>query len=223
MVEEAKKEEVKVEVKKEEKVVTLSESTYAALLDRVAELEDTSSAHPKKEVYDVDELAEEGRRGEAKLGKVEKIEEVDWEALSNKELVDRIVGSVNEAGLGLVTKIETLKVLREINKGEAKHKDFWEYEKDIRKIASENPTLSIEDAYQLAKAKKGDGKEEKKGEEVKEVGAKTTRTEKLLNLPPRGEKPGVVSSSTKSGQTKTLREAADRAWDEAVGKEKEAI
>jgi len=220
MVEEAKKEEEKVEAKKEEKVVTLSESQYAALLDRVAELEDVSLSKGKKEIYDVDELAEEGKRPEVKP----KEEEVDWDALSNKELVERIVGSVNEAGVGLVTKIETLKVLREIDKGEAKHKDFWDYEKDIRKIASENPTLSIEDAYQLAKAKKGGGKEEKKeGEKGEEVGAKTTRTEKLLNLPPRGEKPGVVSSSTREGKVKTLREAADRAWDEAVGKGKESI
>jgi len=218
-----KKEEVKVEAKGEEKVVTLSEAQYAALLDRVAELEDTSTGKEKKEIYDIDELAEEGKRREVRPA--EEGKEVDWESLSNKELVDRVVGAVNVAGMELVTKVETLKVLREIDKGEAKHEDFWKYEKDIRRIATNNPTLSIEEAYQLAKVgKEGDKKVEKKeGEKEEEVGAKTTRTEKLLNLPPRGEKPGVVSSSTKGSQIKTLREAADRAWDEAVGKGKESI
>jgi len=223
MVEEAKKEEEKKgEEKKEGKVITMSEEQYAALLDRVAELEDVSSSKGK-EIYDIDELAEEGKRKEVLLAK--EGEEVDWENLTNKELVGRIVGAVNVAGMELSTKVETLKVLREIDKAEGKHDDFWKHEKEIRRIASNNPTLSIEEAYQLAKVgKEGDKKvAPKEGEREEEVGAKTTRTEKLLHLPPRGEKPGVVSSSTKGSQIKTLREASDRAWDEVVGKGKESI
>lgn len=224
MTNEGEKKEEEKKGEKEEKVVTLSESQYSALLDRVAELEDVSLSK-KKDIYDIDELAEEGKRREVIPVKGE---EVDWEALSNKELVDKIVEAVNQGGLQLQTQIETQKVLREIDKCEVKYDDFWKFEKDIRRIATENPTLSIEKAYRLAKLEiEGDKKEEKKeGEKREEVGAKTTRTEKLLNLPPRvpgGEKPGVVSSSTKGSQTKTLREAADRAWDEAVGKGKESI
>lgn len=204
MTEGEKKEEKKEGESKEEKVVTLSESQYTALLDRVAELEDVSLSK-KKDIYDIDELAEEGKsRGVTPT----KGEEIDWEVLSNKELVDKIVEAVNQGGLQLQTQIETQKVLREIDKAEAKHNDFWTHEKDVRRIASNNPTLSIEEAYQLAKAgKEGEKGEKKEGEKEKEVGAKTTRTEKLLNLPPRipgGEKPGVVSSSTKEGKGKSV-------------------
>jgi len=188
-------------------------------------LEDEGQKKPK-DLYTLDELAEEGakRRGKTK----EKEEEPDWDNLSNKELVQMVVEAVNKAGLGLQTEIESIKVMREIDKAESKHDDFWKYEDEIRKVAIENPSLSIEKAYRLAKAEvEGEEKEGKKekGEGKEEVGEKKTKTEKLLNLPPRippGERTGVVSSSTK-GSVKTLREAALKSWDEIVGKDKTEV
>lgn len=200
---------------KEEKVesVTLTKEQYAALLDRVAELED-ASLRKEKDIWSLNELTEEGKKA-PKQTKEE--EEPDWDNISGKELVQRITEAVNQAGVKLQTEIETLKVMREIDKCEAKYKDFWEHEEEMRKIAMENPSLSIEKAYQLAKI-------DKEGEK-KEEGVAKTKTEKLLNLPPRseGEKPGVVPSSTKASEVKTLREAALKAWDETVGKGKTEI
>ena len=167
-------------------------------------------------------MADEGRSKKTK--KEVTLEEADWDNLSGKELVQLVVEAVNQAGVGLKADIEALKVLREIDKCEVKYSDFWKYEKDIRKVAIENPSLSIEKAYHLAKLEKeGEKGEKKKGEREETV--EVTRTEKLLNLPPRfgGEKPGVVPSSTKSSEVKTLREAALKAWDEAVGKGKAEI
>ena len=211
------------EVEKPKEGVTLSLEQYTALLDRVAELEDASLQGSKvKESYSLEELADEGRSKKTK--KEVTLEEADWDNLSGKELVQLVVEAVNQAGAGLKADIETLRVLREVDKCEAKYSDFWKYEKDIRKVATENPSLSIEKAYHLAKLEKeGEKGERKKGE--KEETVEVTRTEKLLNLPPRfgGEKPGVVPSSTKSSEVKTLREAALKAWDEAVGKGKAEI
>ena len=211
------------EVEKPKEGVTLSLEQYTALLDRVAELEDASLQGSKvKESYSLEELADEGRSKKTK--KEVTLEEADWDNLSGKELVQLVVEAVNQAGAGLKADIETLRVLREVDKCEAKYSDFWKYEKDIRKVATENPSLSIEKAYHLAKLEKeGEKGERKKGE--KEETVEVTRTEKLLNLPPRfgGEKPGVVPSSTKSSEVKTLREAALKAWDETVGKGKAEI
>jgi hypothetical protein len=82
-----------------------------------------------------------------------------------------------------------------------------------------DPNLSVEDAYILAKSK-APAKKEKEGEHEE---VPTTRTERLLKLPPRvhGEKPGMAASSTeKTEKGKSLREAAKRAWDETIGKDK---
>ena len=226
MAEEEKKgdeEQVEQPEEKGKDAVTLSLEQYTALLDRVAELEDASLQGSKaRESYSLEELADEGRSKKTK--KEVTLEEADWDNLSGKELVQLVVEAVNQAGAGLKADIETLRVLREVDKCEAKYSDFWKYEKDIRKVATENPSLSIEKAYHLAKLEKeGEKGEKKKGE--KEETVEVTRTEKLLNLPPRfgGEKPGVVPSSTKSSEVKTLREAALKAWDEAVGKGKAEI
>jgi hypothetical protein len=110
--------------------------------------------------------------------------------------------------------------MREIDKCESKYDDFWEYEEDIRRIAMENPSLSIEKAYKLAKLEKGGEEGKGRGKESEE---RVSRIQKILNLPPavpRGEKPGTVPSSTKAGEVKSLREAALKAWEETVGKGK---
>jgi hypothetical protein len=115
----------------------------------------------------------------------------------------------------MLTEVQTLKVLREIDKCETKYDDFWNYEKEVYKIASSNPTLTIEQAYKLAK---GDKEETKKGEDKKEEGRRTT-TERLFNLPPRpipGEKPSGAAASTRQGGIMSLKDAAQAAWEEVT-------
>lgn len=220
--------------KEVESKVVLDAEQYNALLDRMAELEAGSIKRSRRsdEVIDVDELADEGRsRREPERRVREEEEEIDWDNLSNKQLVEvvlnRVGAQLNEEAAPRLQKVEvaveTLRVLREIDKAEKDHEDFWEYEKEVRSISTANPTLSIEEAYELAKVRKGKAKSSKEGD-----GKETTQTERLLKLPPRivsGEKPNkMVTSATKKSSTHvTLREATNEAWDEVVGKGKTDI
>jgi len=234
-----KEEEVKEGEKKgkvEGKVVNLSEEQYGQLLDRIAELEELSStakSRVSKEVYDIDELAEEGKRERREKGKEEEeakqltSEEID--NMSNTQLVNFIFQQGDQRIGDMNVKVETLRVLREIDKAEDKYPDFWKHEKEVRQMAIENPSLSIDKVYKLVKLEKGEeipkGEKKKEGEE-EEATAKVTRTEKILRLSPRGsigEKPGVASRSTKGSEIKTLKEASSRAWDEIVGEGKETF
>lgn len=218
--------EVKGGQEEQPKHVSLDLDTYNALLDRIAELETISSQKTGKrsageEPIDLEQLAREGRQG--KVEKVEKGERVDLNAFDNQQLVEHVLDKIDQlAGpriQQIETAVETLRVMREIDKAESKYEDFWDFEEKIREISTKNPTLSIDQAYKLAKGDSTE-KKEKKGEE-KTV---TTTTEKLLKLPPRvipGEKPtGLAPGATKSGPAKTLRGSVEKAWDAVVGKDK---
>lgn len=215
--EEEKQEEGKEDETLEEKVVSLSETQYNKLMDRVAELEDAASKTPRKD--ELDELAEEGRSRQGRGEDERKGEEIDFENMSNSQLAQTIIDKVNEAGRPLIVDIETLKVLREIDRCERDHEDFHEYEKDIRAIAMQKPSLSIEDAYVLAKvakSKKASDKTEKR----------ETVTERLIGLPkrsfPAGERSGVAVSTTRGVDgVKTMKDAATKAWDKVMGSKTE--
>lgn len=188
-----------------EEKVELSAEQYNALMDRLEELESSAKA-PKNQI---DALAEEGRTRR----KDEEVQApVNLDELTNTQLAQFLVQANRQDNQRLVQEIETQKVLREIDKCEVKHEDFWDYKDEVHKTASENPTLTIEQAYQLAK---GNNPKPEKSEDGK---ASRTVTEKLLNLPSRkvlGEKPGVASSSTKvANKDMSTKEAAEMAWDE---------
>lgn len=218
--------------KSEEKVVQynkveLDPETYAALLDRIAELEDVSSTKESKSKGNrsiVDELADEGKEG-SQIPQITPPDNLD--EMSNTQLVNFIVDVLNkQAGPRLENmevKYETLRVLREIDKAESKYDDFWRYENKIREISMANPALSIERAYHLAKAENPPPPKVEGEETAKD---RKTRTEKLLNLPGRalGEKPSVaVSSTAEVSKNTTLKDASSRAWDEIVGKGKTSL
>jgi hypothetical protein len=202
--------------------VKLSAEQYNALLDRLAELETLATVKPREpEVADVDTLAEEGRR--TTQAQVET--EVNLDDMSNTQLVQYIADVINRQGgerlQRLEVAIESLRVAREIDRCEAKYKDFWNYEPDIRRIAISNPSLSIEQAYKLAKSTAEETSEDKSSKQPKE-----SLTQRILNLPPRtfGEKPGAAASSTTSSTpAKTMKQAALKAWEEVVGKDKREI
>jgi len=212
--------------------VELEPGQYEALLDHIAELE-AAAASPKRnqrneeEITDLDTLAEEGRRSRSKVA--EELEEsANLDDMTNTQLVQYLINQINKQGgerlQRIETAVETMRVLREIDKAETKHDDFWKYEEKIRAIATENPSLSIEKAYKLARLETEDEKSRKKeGEEERRP---ATRAERLFKLPPRpqGEKPGVAAGSTKdSTQLKTTREAALKAWNDVVGEGKTTV
>lgn len=208
--------------------VELAPETYNALLERLEELEEAASSTGTPQATErstLDELADEGRTTRTadprEPGK-------NLDDMSNTEQTQYIVDEINRQAGDKLNKVEvaveTLRVLREIDKTEAKHDDFWQYENEVKELTMANPSMSIEDAYLLAKQKNPKSKDDK-GEE----GAnKTTRTERMLNLPSRaahGEKPGVAVSTTVDSNPsgKTLRSAAEKAWEESVGKEKPEV
>ncbi len=126
-------------------LIKLTREQYSALLDRLAELEDAAyKSKVQKETYSLDDLVAEGTKRAPRKEIERKAEMPDLDEMSNSEIVKYIFDTVSQAGMELRQEIETLKIMREIDKCEAKYPDFWELEEDIRRIAMDNPSLSIE-------------------------------------------------------------------------------
>jgi len=203
--------------------VTLTAEQYERLLDRIAELEEV--ALKGRSVFTVDDLAYEGvgrpKSGfqtEESAGPVKDTGVPDVESMTQTELVNYIISEVNKAARPIVEELELLKVLREIDKCEAKYSDFNEYAEEVQRIVMNNPSLSIEQAYKLAKAERGEGKAEK--------GVRQDRDRLIYDLPPRprrqpaGERPSTVSAeATQEKGPATTKEAAARAWQEVFKEE----
>jgi len=205
--EEATKESESVE--KEEGKVVLTQEQYSALLERLDELESTP---PPSKSNSLDALADEGMSKSTIPQYQPNVKDLD--DMTNKEIVELVMSEVGNYGKGILAKVQTLEVLREIDKCENKYSDFWDFEQDVYKLASANPTLSIEQCYKLAKedTAKNDVKSDKSTTD-----RQRTKTEKLLNLPSArlaGERPSVSSNSTKAGGILTVKEAAEAAFKE---------
>jgi hypothetical protein len=209
--------------------VELEAETYEALLERLAELEDASTSTgtvQNIERSSLDDLADEGTRSTDE-GTQQRALPPNLDDMSNTEVAHFIVEEINRQAAERLNKvevsIETLRVLREIDKTASKYDDFWLYENEVKDSTMANPSMTIEDAYLLAKQKSP--KQAPKGEG--DNASKRTRTEKLLNLPSRaalGEKPGVAASSTEDMRSgKTIKSAAERAWKETVGEGKTEV
>jgi hypothetical protein len=208
--------------------VELTAEQYTAILDRMEEqdqmierLSSSSKKEKSESVQDIDELAREGR------GKKEKEPvELDWDSMSNKELIATIFPLIDEHVVKpLNVEIQTLKVMNEIDKVSAKHDDFYDLQDAIKAIAIENPTLSIEKAYKMAKLEAEEGKDAQRKSKDRddkddEPSAKRGKGVHLLipSRPTLGERPGLSGGSTRQGPARTTREAAERAWDTVVGK-----
>lgn len=148
----------------------------------------------------------------------EKEDEIDLETASSADIV-RFVEKKYKGDLKGVQE-EMLKKVDEINEklGMAmaridveltalKHNDFWEYAKEIQKIANENPTWSAEKCYKQAKLE-AKMKEEEKLEEEK----KRAEEERRIVT----EKGGVPPSLVKEREL-TPEEAAEIGYRAAFG------
>lgn len=194
----------------------------------VTSKEEGKSGGKGRQQSTVDDLAEEGRSGKGR----QESQKVDLESMSNTELVQFVFKTAEEQVVQPLTmQIQTLKVMNEIDKVALKHDDFYDYQGRIKEIAIENPTLSIEKAYKMAKLEAKEEEEEgseeggEKETKVKTKGpAKQAKGVKLL-LPPRptlGERPGTAGAATRQGPAKTLKQAAERAWDDVMGSGRES-
>lgn len=101
---------------------------------------------------------------------VEPVEEnVDFSMMSNKELAEymrkEVVKEVSKlSNLGsrldhvesVVSKVETSNIVKEINRARKAYADFDEYRDQMVALNSQNPNLTVDDLYWLAK-KRSDG------------------------------------------------------------------
>lgn len=192
--------------------VFLTPEQYNALLDRVEELEMTPPQSYDGD-DDIDTLANEGLE---KSTYPQQTPNKSLEEMNQTELAQFILSNVEEYGKGMATEIQTLKVLREIDKCENKYEDFWDYEEEVHKLAVDNPTLSVEQCYKLSK-KESPARDTTTSDKTQ--GRQRTKTEKLLNLPSvsgTGEKPSISAGATKPGGNLSLKEAAQAAFAEVT-------
>lgn len=203
----------------DEEMIKLTPSQYAALLDRMSELESPRSSGRRvvdDEPGDLDSLIEEG----TKKGKGEEkppLSPEDIDGLSNSQLVQLLTGELNQYMMPVLTRIEKMRVETELRDTRKEHEDFEDYSDEVYKLTVRDPQLSIEDAYLLAKGRKEKAKP-KEGD--KEKDKEKDKKGKLFNLPPRpvfGERPGPSHNVAKT-TPKTLMEATERAYEEVFEK-----
>ncbi len=215
---------VKVEGKEEqvqkEENITLSQAQYDALLGRLDELEDLEEEQKKgqggkKSPENVDELIEEARKGVSEVGQKLTPEIIDQ--MKPTQLL-RLVHQLNqEALLPVLSKIEELRLQREIDSitSSKEGEDFDLYKQEIYEIASKNPTLTLKQAFKLAKSENPE-KATKSKEKTEE--REGERKELLRTLPrrrfPSGERSGVSVSASKVSEPETRMDAAQMALDE---------
>lgn len=201
-------------------VVTLTGAQYDALLDRLAELEtislSTGKDKPSSQIRTLDDLADEGQRPTQPqpTGPQKDLNDMD-----NRELVGFIADMINPVAQDLATRVETVRLLREIDKVCEKYDDFEEYQDQVLDIGRRNPRLSVEEAYVLAKGRSPKAKQASSEEGEPNPSKRTL----IYTLPKRvtpGERPGVPTHTTRTTTPVTIESAAERAWEDIHGKDK---
>jgi len=155
-------------------------------------------------------LAELGKEG-GKKGSEPKPDDVDLEGVSNTELANIVYQKIQETLIQpIIDRLETQRMKDEIKDCEQKYPDFWDFKKEIWAEGTKNPSLSVEQAYIIVKARSS-----------KQEGAKKGEVGKGGEKPPQvfGEKKGLASSSAKKGEPKTVKEAALQAFEEVFKEE----
>jgi hypothetical protein len=204
--------------------VELDTETYQALLDKLTDLEDQVKSKERSN-EDEDEVSRLAREAQRKQGQEER-QPIDYDGLSNKQLVEAIGQGVEETVLvPLLTRIEEVELRMEIKdllsetdeKGNKLYGNFWDYKDEIYEIAKDNPKLSLKRCYQLARS----GKSEQSKTEKREKGSGEDRLRHLPKVPIIGEKPGGPSSSSMSEEEpQTRKEALGKVYDQLFeGKE----
>lgn len=208
----------------EEEIVPLTSSQYNALLDHVADLEAQvmDSRRGSKEIKKLDDLIEEGEDGPQRRAAPR---DTPIEEMTPQQVLQSLVQGIHQNLIRPIEmKVETMRVMLEIERTANKkgNEDFWEYGDAVREIAMRNPTLSIQEAYELAKSRGT----RKKGE-PSDVGL-VRKSGVLHTLPLRkgtsvqgGEKPGASRATMKGPESVSRRDAASEAFDAVMGGKKE--
>lgn len=205
--------------------VTLLQSQYDALLDRLDELEGGKGGNDRD---DVDDLVDEAKKGKGGKGKEGGEEGVDYDKLTNSQLVQALEKELTTNFVApVMQQLNVIKLEMEVERlmNTQGYEKFDEYAEDIGKVIKDNPNLSLKKAYKLVESERGETEEGEK----KRGGDKRGDRSSLRHLPPRGgrsktggaethaERPGAPASATREKPPKTITDAASRAWDEVVG------
>ena len=187
--------------------IELTPQQYAALLEKSEELDDLKKSG-KHKTYSLEELAEEGKGKKPDSTSTVRKPDKNLDDMNRLELAQYIVNVIGDhfapIANDLQVQIQTIKVSQEIDRAASKYDDFWDLHEEILRIGTENPSLSIDKAYKLAKAERGE-----------KPSKKSDKDQTLLTLPPKpilGEKPNAPSRSQTNAKVMTLTEAAEKAW-----------
>lgn len=183
----------------EEETVTLTKEEFNNLMSSIAELKSqvATTNQTIQKVAEPDEEEEE-----------EQVSEDELANLSPKQVIDLITQNVaKQVGEPLLQMIMTLAVKDEIRECKSKYSDFDEYKDDIQQLAKENPKLTIEQAYKLAKANK--------------IGTNPQPGLQKKKTKPVGEKGGVPRSVVSENKKLSPREAALKAIHELTNNSSE--
>lgn len=214
----------------EDEKIEIGVKDYTLILDRLEELEEVNKrllegggkgknkeAIDNDEGDDIDRLLEEGK------GK-SRVRQVDYDNMTPSQLVNQMRQEFGASLADMGVAIHALRLEREIDSLiESGLTDLGDYEEEIFRIMTDNPKMSVKRAYTIAKAenpkakKKDDDGDDDKGKR---------RSSFLDSLPdPRrkrsyGERPGAARSTTDRARSKTVEDAAERAFDETFKNDK---
>ena len=151
------------------------------------------------------------------------LDEEKLESLSNKELVELVLGMAEERvtkrleeRLGrLEETIVRTELRRQIDETAKKYPDFWNYKDEMYALSQQNPFLTPEQLYWLAKT-------QKLGPQALQPQQPTqqqTQQPQRRSVPFGGEKPGISTNVKEEKKYGSFKDAASEAWDEIFGPE----
>lgn len=190
------------------------QASQAATAERLAELDAAG-----KQKQNLDEG--DGDDGDDFLGNSsEDIERLSRTEFANK-IIDRVVKAVDKQMKTVAEQVDGVRkdagntaLELEIEKMEDKHKDFWEWQPEIKALAKENPGTSIKRLYTMARGenpeKLADLDKKYKSDENDGKGGDAPKKGKFGGLTP-------TSSVTEPTDKMDKKSAADKAFDDTMG------
>lgn len=200
------------------KQIVLDADTYAALLDRLDELEGGQKEETDEPKDEVDDLAA-GAKPQPGQQKP-----IDLNRLSNAQLAQFIAQELTSDVINpVLVKLSQMELRLEEKDMASQYKDFGEHKKEAYNILHKTPSLSLEQAYHLAVQKANKGSKPKSDDSPNDEKATpeskgSAKKELLRHLPKRpttlGEKPSGAAGDMKPARPKDVRGAAERAIDD---------
>ncbi len=201
------------------------------LNERLEKLESPQSAskqEPKADAATLDELLQElakdgvperSQQGRGQQAQQQVPQETpDLERMTSTQLANFVVQHMHTTYFQpLVEQIELIRIRDEIKdaarEAKANGEDFADVKNDVFKVLEKRPNLTVREAYKLVKSSKPRAAQDSGSDKPGEKRDKTART--LADL---GERPSVSRAASSPASAKTIREAAERAWDEVMEK-----